>query len=277
MDYYNKYIKYKNKYLKLQNEITNNIPLQSNLIGGGSRPHEYEWIDSTIMGITFSKKKYDYNQNYIPPQAKNWVKNQINFYNNSSQEIKNLIILLTEYSMKTFNIIEDPPKNLKTLGDITTYTKMLELFSKNKMIQFNKQIKDYAIKSPTLDKNITVFSGRANVDSLPFINKKFITSNRFWATTFDKQHANLYSLMRNIKDKQQRKKPFIVFNIIIPKGTNNVFYYQQENQIIILPGTKFEIIKKPYFKKEYIKDIADIKKPDKRDLKLISNWFLKIV
>lgn len=270
MDYYRKYIKYKNKYIELQNKIYN-------LIGGGTPQNQYNWVDSNIMGITFSKKKYDFNQNYIPPEAKNWVKNQLNFFKNSKQDIKNIIILLTEYSMKTFNIIEDPPNNSSLIKNITPYTKMLETFSENKIKQFNKQIKNYSIKSPTLDKNITVFSGRSNIDSLPFLNKKFITSKRFWATTFDKQHANLYSFMRNIKDKVQRNKPFIVFNIIIPKGTNNVFYYQQENQIVILPGTQFKIYKKPYLKKEYIKDIADINKPDKKDLKLISNWFLEIV
>ena len=212
---------------------------------------DHRWESEVILGVPVDHVVYSYNKNKIPIIAKSWTDQNIRYLAEQPQEIKDIIRLLTEKSMKGFNCIIDPPTQEqiianRSLQKLYKDDGIINILGIDKMREYTQKIKEYADNSPLLTKDIEVYSG---IDKSDY--EKLRTSggnveiNRFMGTTFDKEFANRYAMLRmnqHIKSGNATKDSnLIVYKITIPAGTRGIFYLQQENQIVLLPGIKIKI------------------------------------
>lgn len=193
------------------------------------------------LGFEFDRYTYDFSKHTIPENAKDWIKKQKKYYKNYYDEkTKEIIILLTKYSMKAFNFFLDKPEKIE---DRDKYLK--DLLKKYDFSLLIKLIYKYTLNSPILKNNITVYSGFNRKDYEDFVeNKKIYSSKRFHSASFDEKHALSYAIIgrRGVYSKVN-KKPFILFHITISPNTK-CFYYEFENQVVFLPNTQFKKYKK---------------------------------
>ena len=87
--------------------------------------------------------------------------------------------------------------------------------------------------------------------------------NRFLSGTFDKEFANRYAYIRNNTSSKlgltSEDDNLIVFKIIIPAGLRNIFYVEQENQVVFGPVVKFKIEGQPEIRVEKMREIYEPK------------------
>lgn len=198
------------------------------------------WVNTylPILKETINFPRYDYNRHTIPSHARLWVDRQKRYYENyTDDETKEIIRLMTIKSMKLFNNIID-----KTPGQ----RKIPSQFTKDKLMDFIKKINKYTADSPKNNEQIVIYSGIDREYYEKIKDDEEFTTNRFMSATFNKEYANHYASLIGTKQKPGRgyysrknNKPFIVYNITIPEHYNKIFYVEQENQIVFLPGVIF--------------------------------------
>jgi hypothetical protein len=212
---------------------------------------DHRWESIVILGVPVDRVVYSYNKNKVPVIAKSWTDQNIRYLAEQPQEIKDIIRLLTEKSMKGFNCIIDPPTQEqiianRSLQKLYKDDGIINILGIDKMREYTQKIKEYADNSPLLTKDIEVYSG---IDKSEYekirLSGDMVEINRFMGTTFDKEFANRYAMLRmnqHIKSGNATKDSnLIVYKITIPAGTRGIFYLQQENQIVLLPGIKIKI------------------------------------
>ena len=247
----------------------NQIPIDTFPLGG-------LWVDKYLPNLreTIHFPKYNYNIHIIPSDNKLWIDSQKRYYENyTNDKTKEMIQLMIMKSMKLFNNVVDTS---------AIQTNIQSKFSKDELRYFVEEIKKYVNYTPKNNNKIIVYSGIDRVYYENIKSEESFKSKRFMSATFNKEYANHYSSLIGTEIKPGRgyyskinNKPFIVYNITIPTNYNKIFYFEQENQVIFLPGVLFRKQKDNEIRLENVSRIEGDTR--KRNKILIENVFYELV
>lgn len=240
--------------------------------------NDWKNIYLPLLDIMIVKYNYDEVTHKFPDFNKietlEWIKTQKQYFINYQDELtKELIMLLTMKSMKLFNYIIDENSNRGEMK--LSINQLMNKLGEEQIYNYFLKISEYALHSPKNNNEMTIFSG---------INRKYyekikdldnFTTNRLISASFNKEHANYYSFIGDRGNySRENQKPYIVYNITIPKNFNKMFYYEYENQIVFMPGITFLKYKPNEINQENVIEINE-KRINIQDIS-IENVFYKL-
>ena len=188
--------------------------------GYGETKQNLLWENLTLplLNISFDVLKYNYNEQHIIPEVnKEWINNQITYFENYQDEMtKESIQLITMKSMKLFNYVIDKNSDISQMSE--SVRELITKFGNEKITELTNNIIRYTLNSPSNDNDITIYSGidRKYYDKIK--DNESFTSNRFMSASFNKEHSNYYSYVGSRgKYAKTNNLPYTVYNITIPK------------------------------------------------------------